>query len=172
METSERYENYPVQTVVLSNLVSLGIYGLGLFIMQKTGWIPATVYLIFILLFEYRLIRYHCTNCYYWGRLCGFGRGRISGWFFRQGDPSTFCRKKITLKDMIPDALIALIPLVSGIVLLILEFSLTLLFALLVLVVLTTMGNAHVRGRLTCRHCRQQELGCPADALFNKNKNY
>ena len=76
----------------------------------------------------------------------------------------------MTWKDMIPDVLITLIPLVAGIVLLIIRFDFILLSALLLLILLTTTGNGYVRGKLTCRHCKQQEAGCPADLLFNKNK--
>lgn len=168
MEKTEKFENYPFSTICLSNLVSLGIYGSGLYIMQKAGWFFALPFLLFILWFEYRLIRYHCTHCYYWGKLCGFGRGRVSAWLFKQGDPSKFCLKDMTWRDMIPDLLISIIPLLTGIVLLILDFQVFLLFAMIVLTMLMTMGNAYIRGRLTCSYCKQKELGCPADALFNK----
>ena len=136
--------------------------------MLQAGWYFSLAFLLFILVFEYRLIRHHCTKCYYWGKYCAFGRGRISAWFFKKGDPSQFCLKEITWKDMIPDVLITLIPMVAGIVLLIVDFRIALLLVLILLILLTTLGNAHVRGKLACRYCKQQELGCPAEALFKK----
>ena len=36
------------------------------------------------------------------------------------------------------------------------------------IVILTTIGNGFIRGTLTCKYCKQGELGCPADRLFNK----
>ena len=69
---------------------------------------------------------------------------------------------------MIPDLLVSLIPFVIGIIILISKFDSMLLSALLMLVVLTTTGNGYIRGILTCRYCKQGELGCPADLLFNK----
>ncbi len=69
---------------------------------------------------------------------------------------------------MIPDLLISLIPFVVGITVLILQFDLMLLSAVLLLVLLTTTGNGYARGTLACRHCKQGELGCPANLLFNK----
>lgn len=170
MEAIKRYENYPARIVIMSNIVSLGIYGFGFFIIQKTGWIFAGAYLLYILLFEYRLIRYHCTRCYYWGKICGFGRGKLSSWFFKKGDISKFSMKDMSWKDMIPDILISLIPLVTGIVLLIIQFDILLLSAILIIILLTTIGNGYIRGSLTCKYCKQQELGCPADLMFNKNK--
>ena len=168
METIKRYENYPMGIVILSNVVSLGIYVLGFLIIFRAGLVLSILYLLFILSLEYRLLRYHCTNCFYWGRICGFGKGRLSSWFFKRGDSSQFCMKDFTWKDMIPDLLVSLIPFVIGIIILILKFDIILLSALLMLVVLTTTGNGYIRGTLTCRYCKQGELGCPADLLFNK----
>ena len=76
----------------------------------------------------------------------------------------------MTWKDLIPDLLISLFPLVTGIVLLILDFNIVLLLALLVLLFLTTSGNGLVRGSFACKFCKQWELGCPAMALFNRGK--
>ena len=69
---------------------------------------------------------------------------------------------------MIPDLLVSLIPFITGIGLLILNFNLLLLAALLLLSILTTSGNGFIRGKLTCKNCKQRELGCPAYELFDK----
>lgn len=168
METGNSFDNYPVRIVILSNLVSLAIYGLGFFIIFKLGWIFSICYLFYVLIFEYRLLRYHCTTCYYYGKVCGFGKGRLSSLFFKKGDVSKFCNKEFTWKDMIPDILVSLIPFVFGIILLIIKFDFILLAAVLALLLLTTSGNGFIRSSLTCRYCKQGELGCPAAMLFNK----
>ena len=74
----------------------------------------------------------------------------------------------MTWKDMIPDLLISLIPLLAGIVLLIVQFDIYLLATIVLLAFLTTSGNGFIRGKLTCKYCKQRELGCPAEKLFNK----
>ena len=140
-------------------------------IIFRLGLVFSFLFLLYIFLFEYRLIRKHCTNCFYWGKTCGFGKGKVSSWFFKKGDVSKFCIKEMTWKDMIPDILLTLIPLVIGIILLILKFDFILLFELLLLILFTTMGNGYIRGRLTCKYCIQKELGCSADRLFNKENN-
>jgi hypothetical protein len=71
-------------------------------------------------------------------------------------------------KDMIPDLLVSLVPLIIGIVLMIIKFDFILLFASVILIVLTTSGNGFIRGNLTCKYCKQRELGCPAEKLFSK----
>jgi hypothetical protein len=82
METIKRYENYPTGTVILSNVISLGIYGLGFLIIFRVGLVFAFLYLLFILMLEFRLLRNHSTNCFYWGKACGFRKGRLSPWLF------------------------------------------------------------------------------------------
>jgi hypothetical protein len=170
MEKTNSFENYPIRIVILSNLVSLAIYGLGFFIVYRLGWTFSFLYLFYILIFEYRLIRNHCTKCFYWGKTCGFGKGRLSSWIFKKGDNSKFCIKNMTWKDMIPDMLISLIPLIIGIILLIIKFNFIILFELLLLILLTTIGNGFIRGTYACKYCKQKELGCPAELLFNKGK--
>lgn len=162
------YENFPFKTVIISNALSLGIYASGVLVMAYVSWIFASLFFVYIVGIEFRIIRFHCIHCYYWGKTCGFGKGLVSAWFFKKGDPAKFCAKKMTWKDMLPDMLISLIPLVTGVVLLIVDFKVIILLALAVLVFLTTMGNGYVRGSLTCTYCKQRELGCPANDLFNK----
>lgn len=170
MATVNRYESYPVGTVLLSNLVSLSIYGLGVLIIFRLGLVFSALYLLYIFILELRLIKDHCTNCFYWGKTCGFGKGKISSLFFKKGDTSRFCIKEMTWKDMIPDILVSLIPLMIGIILLIIKFDFILLSALLLLIVLNTAGNSFIRGKLTCKHCKQEESGCPASNLFNRER--
>jgi hypothetical protein len=170
MTESSTYENFPLRIVFISNALSLSIYGLGFLIMIRLGWILSILYLIYILILEIKLIRNDCINCFYWGKTCGFGKGRISSWFFQKGDPSKFCSHEISWKNMIPDILISLIPLITGIILIIIDYDFAILIFLIALVLLSTEGNEFIRGSLTCKHCKKRELGCPAYELFNKNR--
>jgi hypothetical protein len=171
MDTTNKYDQYPVWIVLITNLFSLLVYGLGFLIMFSWTWLAAILYLAFVIILELRVIMFHCVDCIYWGRTCGFGKGRISAWFFKKGDPSKFCSKSMTWKDMIPDFLVTLIPIITGIVLLVINFNLIVLLSIIGLIFLTTVGNSYVRGSLTCIFCKQKDIGCPADQLFNKNNN-
>jgi len=164
-----KYDSYPWWIVLSSNAVSLSIYGLGFFIIFQASRIISIFYLTYLLALEYRLLKYHCTTCFYWGKICGFGKGRLSSWLFRKGDISKFCSHEMSWKDMIPDLLISLIPFIIGIILMVIKFDYIVFTALVLLVLLTTSGNGFIRGRLTCRCCKQKEIGCPADKLFNKS---
>ncbi|MEA2076471.1 MAG: hypothetical protein U9O95_00445 [Candidatus Marinimicrobia bacterium] len=76
----------------------------------------------------------------------------------------------MTWKDMIPDLMVSLVPLITGIVLMIIKFDYVILIAVILLIFLSTLGNGAIRGNLICKYCKQKELGCPADKLFNKDK--
>lgn len=164
-----KYDNFPLWIVVLSNAVSLSVYILGFIIMMRLSLFISIIYLILVLFLEYKLIKGHCVDCYYWGKICGFGKGRLSSFFFKKGDPSKFCSDKMSWKDMIPDLLVFLIPFITGIILIIIKFNILILLVLILLLLLSLIGNGFIRGSLTCRYCIQKDLGCPADKLFNKN---
>ena len=174
MKTSKdkikNYENYPLGIVLMSNLLSILIYIIGAFILYQIGIIWLILYIMYILILEFRLIRGHCTNCYYYGKNCAFGKGKISSIFFKKGDLNKFCKMQITWKDLIPDFLVSLIPIIVGIIVLIIDFSWLILVLIILLVILTSFGNGFVRGQLACKYCKQKELGCPAEKLFNKKK--
>lgn len=170
MDTKKTFENYPLRTVIRSNAVSIAIYALGFFIISGIGFTFSFLYLLYIFALEYRLLKKHCINCYYYGKTCGFGRGRLSAWFFQKGNISRFCNKKMGWKDMIPDILVSLIPFLVGIILLILDFNFMVLSTTALLFLLTTLGNGYIRSKLTCQYCKQRKLGCPAEELFNKGQ--
>jgi hypothetical protein len=163
-------ENYPLAIVIGSNLLSLLIYVIGAIILLQFSIVLVIGYVFFILLLEFRLLSGHCVDCYYFGRTCAFGKGRLSALFFRKGTPEKFSHINLTWKDIVPDFLVFIIPVLAGILLLVQEFSWTILILIIVLLLLGFVGNALVRGHLACRYCKQRELGCPAEQLFGKGK--
>ena len=166
MENCGSCENYPSWIVAVSNLVALAIYGLGAYIIYRSGWVWMVLYLVYLLILEIRLLGGHCRNCYYYGRTCAFGKGRLSAAIFKPGDPERFNARSVTWRDMIPDILVVLVPMVVGIVVLTRDFSWAVLAAMLGMLALATVGNGAVRSSLACSRCRQRELGCPAEQLF------
>jgi len=160
------YENYPWWVVIPSCLLALAIYGLGAYIVYQWGWIWMTAYLLIVLVLEIRLLRGSCVHCYYYGRTCAFGRGRLSGLLFERGDTEAFSSREVTWRELIPDIMVSLVPVAAGIAFLIREFAWPVLAAVVLLVFLSTAGNGFVRSTFARRHCRQRELGCPAERFF------
>ena len=164
------YENYPLWIVTLSNIVSLAIYAMGAYLIYKIGWVWLILYVLYIAWLEIRLLRRSCVNCYYYGKVCAFGKGKVVCLFFKKGDTNKFKQDKITWKDMVPDVMVSLIPVVAGIVLLVIDFNWLILSMMLLVLLLSSIGNGLIRSSLACKYCKQRESGCSAEQLFNKNK--
>ena len=166
----QTYDSYPKSTILLSTLFSLATYLLGIFILSIFGLWLVVPYVLYCLWLEFRLLQKSCVNCYYYGRSCGQGRGVICAWFFRQGKSENFNSTPFSWLNVLPDFLVTLVPVLLGIIALLINFSWLILLALLVLIILATAGNAIIRGKFLCPHCRQRELGCPAEQLFSSSK--
>jgi hypothetical protein len=162
------YENFPARLIMPSLLVTVLIYGLGAFILARFGSIMMWLYLLFCLGNEIHIMRTSCRDCWYYGKWCAFGRGKAAALFFKQGDPQRFLARTISWKDLMPDMLVVIFPLVAGIALLIREFSRGTAVALFFLLMLSFGGNYLIRSRIACANCKQRELGCPAEQFFGK----
>lgn len=163
-----RYENYPAWIIIVCNLVPVSIYIIGAVIL--TGFSPwvSVAYLLFCLWLESRVMRKSCVNCYYYGKNCGTGKGRLCALLLKRGDPQRFAAKEATWKEVLPDFLVSLLPLLGGIVLSILDFNWLRIILLVLLMALASVGTAAIRGNLLCKYCEQGRLGCPAAKLFEK----
>jgi hypothetical protein len=170
MQNEQSYENFPFWAPLLSYALSLSIYALGTIIFSQLAMLFVVLYLMYCLWVEIRLLKYSCVNCYYYGKTCGLGRGNLCALFYKKGNPEEFAKKEISWKDLIPDFLVFIFPLIGGIIVLIRGFSWLVLALMVILVVLSMVGNAIIRGSLACKYCKQKELtGCPAEQLFNKS---
>lgn len=170
MQEPETLDQYPARTVLIANLLTLGMYITGVVLLSFLGILWVAGYLVLIIWLELRLVAGHCRDCYYFGRTCAFGRGRISALCFPSGNPEKFCSMTITWRDLIPDLLVMLIPVLAGLFLFITGTGILILIPVALLLILGFAGNAYVRGQLACRYCRQRILGCPAEALFRQGK--
>ena len=169
MQNNKAYENFPVWIPLLSCILSISIYTLGAFIFSQLAILFTFLYVLFCLWIEFRTLQKSCVNCYYYGKICGLGRGKLCPPFFKKGDPEIFKDNEISWKDLIPDFLVLIFPLIGGIIILIMDFTWLILVLMVILIVLSLSGNALIRGSLACKCCKQKELtGCPAEQLFNK----
>ena len=170
MNNIKTFENFPAWMIAVYDAVAYGIYLIGIYIMFKFGAIFGWLYVLFCLSAEIRIMRMSCVNCYYYGKWCGAGRSKLASLLFKRGDPAKFNEKEITWKDLIPDMLVSLIPFMMGIYLLFVDFHWIVLAGLILLFLLTTLGNTFTHGNIVCKYCKQRDLGCPAEKLFSKAK--
>ncbi len=171
MGAEKSFENYPFWIVVVSNLLSASIYLTGAFIMLQVGLIWLALYLLYILVLEIRLLKKSCVNCHYFGKTCAFGKGRLSRLLFRKGSAEKFAGQQITWKDIIPDFMVTLMPMLAATTLLIKDWNLTMIVPLAAIFLLGFPCSGLVRSKLACKHCKQRELGCPAEQLFKTKKS-
>jgi hypothetical protein len=162
------FENYPAWMIALSAGLSLSIYALGSVIVAGLGWGVLIPYLLFLTCLEVSLLARSCVRCAYYGKACFSGKGLVASWLFKRGDPSRFAGRELSWLSLLPDMLVVLAPLGVGLFLLIRRLDWVLLALMAGLVILALPGNGLVRGRLACCHCRQRELGCPAERLFQR----
>ncbi len=161
------YENYPLSTILISNLLNIFICAIGFYIFLGFGLIYSIIYLLYVIVMEIRLLRKSCINCYYYGKCCAFGKGKLASLFFKKGNKK-LSECKVGWKDLVLDFLVSLFPLIVGIVALIVHFSWLILTLVVALIIFSSFGNGFVRGNLACKYCKQRELGCPAEKLFDK----
>lgn len=161
-----RKESYPATTVIVSNIVAVSIYAIGAWILAGLGIWVSILFVLYCLVMELRVLKHSCRDCYYYGRVCGFGKGVICSLFFKRGDPARFACKEVTWTDLAPDFLVPILPLIGGAVVLIRDFQWPVAVLMAALVLLASAGTGFVRASLVCKHCKQAEIGCPAAKLF------
>ena len=168
MENKKTFEYYPLWMIACYDIVTLGIYCIGAYIMFMLNTICGWLFLLYCLILEIKVMRVSCIHCYYYGKLCGIGRGKLASLFFGKGEPIKFLEKRITWKDFVLHLPVSVIPFVVGIYLLFRSFSLLTLVLIILLFIWTITGNGFLMRNIVCKYCKQKELGCPAEKLFAK----
>lgn len=170
LEKVKTYEKFPAWIVVLANLLSLSIYAIGAYIFLGFGILFVVLYLLYCLWMEINVLRRSCVGCYYYDKVCAFGKGKLCPLFFKKGSSKIFIKRKISPIHILPDFSIFIIPLIGGVILSILNFSWTVVGMMVILLIISFAGNAFVRGSFACKYCKQREIGCPAEKMFQKKK--
>ncbi len=168
MTENRTYDSFPVWIPILSTLISLLVYAIGIYILIRLGIIVGAIYVLYCLWVEMRILTKSCVSCFYYGKVCGLGRSVLCTLLFKKGDPQKFIEKQVSWRHILPDFLVFIFPLLGGIILLVKAFSWTILLLLIFLFVLSFVGSAVIRGSFACKYCKQREIGCPAEKLFSK----
>lgn len=165
------YENYPWWSIVVADLVPLAIYIIAGAIIFQFGLIWFFFYLIYFAVLEITFYPRACVYCYYYGKWCFSGKGKAAALLFKKKDPKKFCERKANLINILPDLLVVIVPIILGVWLLIRDFNFIILILIILDLLLWSAGNALVRGKLACPHCKQCQICCPANDTFaNKYK--
>jgi len=153
-----RYENYPLSNVLFRNAFEILLYAFGAVILAGFGTWAAIAYLAYCAAMTIWTMRFRCKYCYYYGKTCPMGMGRIASRLFKPGDNEDFCR---TVKFIAPVFLVWLLPILGGVVLLFIRFSVARLVILVLFVIARFALSGKVVVQLGCVRCKQQD-DCPA----------
>lgn len=168
MKETITYEKFPLGIVLLFNLVAISIYAIGAYILAGFGIIFSVLYLLYCIWIEIGILRGSCVNCYYYGKVCGLGRGKLCSFLFKKGNPEKFVEMELSWFKMLPDFMVITFPIIGGIILLLKDFNWLIVAILAILFILYFGGNAIIRGSFACKYCKQREIGCPAEKMFGK----
>jgi hypothetical protein len=148
------YDDYPLHIVALNLVEVLAAALVGVVLMAQLGWWAVLLYALVGVLGVLLSLAFGCTRCFYYGRLCGLGLGKLSALAFLQRDESEFGRAGSQTVAWTLVGLALALPIAAGL------FSLAtgdLVPALPALVVFLALLVAIIitHRRMVCGHCRQ-----------------
>ncbi|UCB42337.1 MAG: hypothetical protein JSV77_07685 [Dehalococcoidales bacterium] len=153
-------ENYPKRTVVLANLAMITWVALGTiscwFLVPLAAWIYLPVAVVMVWVVLRRLV---CIDCYYYGKWCGTGWGKLSAVFFKQGSLECFATGIGVKLAPITYGLLSLIPLVLVIIALIQAVTVAKIVVLMLLL-LMSVYSGFISRQKSCVGCKMR-LMCP-----------
>jgi hypothetical protein len=170
MNQQTTYDQYPTTIVLPIILFSITMYIYGAVILSRLHIIAAALYLIYAVAMEINVMNRSCRSCCYYGKRCAFGKGTLSAKLFTNKDPASFINRDVTIRTILPDFLIVILPILGGTIALILSFTWLYLAAIIIFAVIYFTITGAIRINLACNHCKQRELGCPAAEHFFKNQ--
>jgi len=161
---SNALEEYPKSSAVIGNLAMLLWIALGTIACWFFSPLIAGIYLAFAVLMVFIVLRkLVCTNCYYYGKWCSIGWGKLSALFFKKGSIEKFSTSAGVKLAPFTYGLLTLIPLVLIIISIYLEFTAVKL-AVLVLLILISIYSGTAGRKKACLRCKMR-LICPGCAV-------
>ena len=158
---NEGVERYSTSRVVWQNLFFVIWFGaafVGMLPLQILGFpIVSALYALFLVVTLLFVLRKHlCTHCYYYGRMCNTGWGRLSAAMFKKDSGNyQFGVRFAGITWM----LATIAPIVGTILALVIHFSILSLLSFIVFILLTPINI--ISHRNDCRKCKMRFI-CPA----------
>ncbi len=158
-------EEYPLSVVVKENTAIALWLILGTLIISQVSCIIGSLYLIcalsMILVVMRKLL---CTHCYYYGKVCHVGWGKLAALLFPKGEITQFSTCKGQKAAPIFFAALALIPVIFSLISLIIKFKFYKLPLIAVLIGTIIYSSVFARKK-SCMQCKMKTI-CPGSASF------
>ena len=152
------FEEYPLKIVIGQNLFFIIYFGLGTIGMWglKIMRIPivSIVYVSFLIIMLIFVLRKHlCTNCYYYGKRCSTGWGKLASIMFKKN--SGDYERGVKLAG-ITWGLVIIVPVIGTIDILIFNFERYLLAILILFIILTPLN--FIIHKYSCVKCKMRNI--------------
>ena len=156
-EEFQFYHDYPLYTVLLRWLFLAVAFGLGIYILLKFKDILAYIYVFYgAICLTLILPLSRCVYCYYHGRRCDSGFGKVAAYLFPKGDESRYPAKYVYFSLTY---LFWLFPGLLGLIHLLRKRSSEALLIFLAFLLALLLERVILR-KLGCKNCHQREI-CP-----------
>jgi len=167
-------EEYPKSGIIFGNFIMLLWIVLGTIACYFFQPLIAMIYFVFAVVMIFIVLRkLVCTNCYYYGKWCSLGWGKLSALFFKKGSIEKFSTGIGIKLAPLTYGLLTLIPVVLIIISIIREFTMIQEFniskiAVMILLLLISFYSGAISRKKSCENCKMR-LICPGCAAKIKN---
>ena len=163
---------FNTRKIICMNLIfNFLSYFIGALVIFSFNLIAGVFYVILCILTIFLSLKLRCSYCFYYGRRCGFGFGILSKIFFSQGESKEFNNSKNVIPVLIFSMCTSIIPVIMGIILLIVNFSVLHPIYFILYIFVAFLPNFFIRSKV-CKDCEQGKLGCPAyDKISKQSEN-
>lgn len=157
-------EEFSKFIIILGNILMLLWIALGTISCWFLSPLIALLYMLFALIMIFVVLRKMvCANCYYYGKWCAMGWGKLSAIFFRKGDVDKFSSSIGIKLAPVTYGLLTLIPLILIVISLVRGFSIFKV-VLLILLLFISFYSGSINRKKTCAKCKMRII-CPGSAV-------
>jgi len=156
-------EEFPKSGIIFGNLLMLLWIALGTAACWFLYPLAGRIYLVVAVSLVFLVLRWLvCTNCYYYGKWCPIGWGKLAAILFKQGSIEKFSKSPGVKLAPVVYGLLSLVPLIFIIVALVKEFTAPKIIVLVLLLAVSYYSAVGNR-RKSCSNCKMRTI-CPGAA--------
>jgi hypothetical protein len=115
----DRREDFPLSWILGENALYLVTWILGgwlLWPIRCAGWPVATLgWATIVVAVQVLLKKHNCSGCYYYGKCCHLGWGKLSAWLFEQDSGDFGTGKRLSLFYVLSPPIILVAAILAGI---------------------------------------------------------
>ncbi|MFX0099794.1 MAG: hypothetical protein ACFFCS_09435 [Candidatus Hodarchaeota archaeon] len=169
MSENECLESFPVLTIVIGNIITISSVVLGTAVIYFLDFVFSMVYVGLYVLLIILSVRFRCSYCYYCGKRCPSGMGKLVKRKYQSVYNKEFNNSiNYGIVGIFSFAMIML-PIVVGIISLIVSYELIRIAILIFYGIVAFVPNMFLKGD-RCKKCKQGVLGCPATRKGQEKK--